>query len=95
MEVYRKIKGNLKGKIVLLVLVMVIVGLLTKVSLSVFQYVNVGTTSTLVLGDIYMASKDKDLTLNELRPMEAIEGKTKGSKYKFSVEGYNTSNKFI
>ena len=95
MNVYKKFESKFKKKIILFVLVIGIIALITKVSLSVFQYVNVGTTSTLVLGDIYMASKDKDLTLNELRPLDATEGKINGSKYKFSVEGYNTSNKDI
>ena len=84
-----------KKKIWLVVCILGIVILLFGITFAIFRYSKTGNNSSLVLGDIYMSSKENSIVLNELEPMNPSEGIDKGSKYSFSVEGYNTSNKDI
>lgn len=84
-----------KKKKILLLCIIGCLLLTFSVSLAIFKYSKLGNNSSLVLGDIYMSSKEDSIVLNKLEPMSPNEGIEKGSKYNFSVEGYNTSNKNI
>ena len=84
-----------KRKRLLLFCIICCIILVFGVSWGIFKYSKYSSNASLVLGDIYMSSKENNILLNKLEPMSPNEGIEKGSKYNFSVEGYNTSNKDI
>ena len=86
---------NNKKKIWLVACILGVIILLFGITFAIFRYSKTSNNSSLVLGDIYMSSKGDNIVLNKLEPMNPNEGIDKGSKYSFSVEGYNTSNKDI
>ena len=84
-----------KRKRLLLFCIICCIILIFGVSWGIFKYSKYSSNASLVLGDIYMSSKENNILLNKLEPMSPNEGIERGSKYNFSVEGYNTSNKDI
>ena len=84
-----------KRKRLLLFCIICCIILVFGVSWGIFKYSKYSSNASLVLGDIYMSSKENNILLNKLEPMSPNEGIERGSKYNFSVEGYNTSNKDI
>ena len=84
----KKVKGTVIG--ILLVLILTI-----SISYGLFKYSKTSDNEQLIAGDIYMKAIGNEVTSGNIRPMDKEEGKTKGNKYKFKVEGYNNSKKDI
>ena len=86
----------MKKKLMYVIVSSIIALFILGTSFSIYTYNKIGgKQGQVVLGNIYMSANEKSITLNEIRPMDINEGLTNGSKYQFSVEGYNTSSKNI
>ena len=72
-----------------------IIGLGLGITRALFKYVKEGLNQQIIAGDIYMKEIEGEKVVSNIKPMDVEEGKTNGEKYKFKVEGYNTSKKDI
>ncbi len=93
MEVEFKKKSNKKLSLVIGILLALIVTI--GISYGLYKYSKTTDNQQLIAGDIYMKAISNEVTSGNIRPMDTEEGKTNGNKYKFKVEGYNTSKNDI
>ena len=93
MEVEFKKKSNRKTSLIIGILLVISIGV--GITFALYKYSKVGDNQELIAGDIYMKAISNEVTSGTLKPMDKEEGKVNGNKYKFKIEGYNSSKKDI